>query len=278
LANSSSENQTAWSSDGKVLPKIEPHTKIKHKVLEEYIKNWVETLAGHGKYGVSRFTIVDAYSGGGLYRDGKKLWEGSPLRIIRKFEEGLSNVLLRKPYINPDFEFIFIDSNQEHIDCLVLQLYEAGFGRYIDAKKCIIKCIKFENDLDLIIKTVASRKGHSFFFLDPFNLDVTPLMTKKIFALPKTEVLLNHMVSGLYRILGHEGNKYTKFFKNFGYPDEFRDEAVNQENIAKYSYLRNEGIRVSARKSVPKSARDSTPPSVHQACNQDSLPPSSSSA
>jgi three-Cys-motif partner protein len=239
-----SENKTFWSGDGKHLPDIEPHTKVKHKVLEEYIKSWVETLAGHGKYGVRRLTIIDGYAGGGLYKDGEKTWEGSPLRLIRKFEEGLGHVIKRKPYINPDFQFIFIDSKQAHVDCLILQIYSAGFGHYIDTGRCIIKCAKFEKDLDTIVKDVEARKGHSFFFLDPFKLTVDPSMTKKIFKLPKTEVLLNLMVSGMYRILGNKTNKYDNFFKKYGYHDTFKDEAVSQENVAKYSYVRNEVIKL----------------------------------
>lgn len=239
-----SENQTHWSADGRHLPSIEAHTKIKHKVLEEYIKRWVETLAGHGKYGARRLTIVDGYAGGGLYRDGTNLWEGSPIRLIRKFEEGLQYVLARKPYLNTDFEFIFIDSNLAHIKCLELQIKSSGLGSYLENEKCKLIHADFNSNLDSIVKNIEIRKGHSFFFLDPFDLDVNPSMTKRILSLPKTEVLLNHMVSGLYRILGNKTNKYANFFNDFGYDEFFRDEAVSKNKIAKYSYLRHNAIKL----------------------------------
>jgi three-Cys-motif partner protein len=238
------QNNTYWRGDGSYLPTIEAHTKVKHKVLEEYILKWVETLLGHGRFGVTHYTIVDGYAGGGAYKDGKGIWVGSPLRIIQSFEKGLHSVLSRKPYLHPNFKFIFIDSSAEHIKCLDLQLREAGYSNYIEDGIVEIRCLDFEKNLEQIVAEVNARKGNSFFFLDPFDLDVTPEITKKIFTIPRTEILLNHMVSGLCRILGNTSDQYDNFLSEYGYGDEFKEDATSKESVAKYSYIRNETVKL----------------------------------
>ena len=77
-------SRAEWSADGIDLPTVDPHTKAKHRILEEYIKNLIVTLYGKGRYGVTTFTFVDAFCGGGMYRDpeAQEEWEGSPLKII----------------------------------------------------------------------------------------------------------------------------------------------------------------------------------------------------
>jgi three-Cys-motif partner protein len=237
---SSAENNTCWSADGSYIPRIEAHTKVKHKVLEAYIQKWVETLLGHGKYGVKKLTIIDGYAGGGAYQEGTEVWAGSPLRIIQSFEKSFHEVYSRKPYLSTDFKFIFIDSKIDHIKCLELQLREAGCGKYIDDGRCELRCLDFEESLEEIVSEVNERKGNSFFFLDPFDLDVTPEITRKIFHLSKTEVLLNHMVSGLYRILGNRSGKYNNFFEKYGYDSSFQESVLSKEALAKYSFIRNE--------------------------------------
>ncbi|MEQ8969386.1 MAG: three-Cys-motif partner protein TcmP [Coleofasciculus sp. C1-SOL-03] len=190
----SHNNSCYWSADGTHLPEIQPHTKIKHQVLGDYTQRWVETLTGHGKYGVRTVTLVDGFCGGGMYTDGNQLWEGSSLRMIRKVEEGLRNVQERKPYQELDVKFIFIDNDPDHTACLNLQLKNAGFENYIESGKCEIITGNFHEKLDYCLHRIIERKGHSFFFLDPFGLDITPEIVKKIIDLGRSEVLFNHML------------------------------------------------------------------------------------
>jgi three-Cys-motif partner protein len=137
---------------------------------------------------------VDGFCGGGMYTDGNQLWEGSSLRMIRKVEEGLRNVQERKPYQELDVKFIFIDNDPDHTACLNLQLKNAGFENYIESGKCEIITGNFHEKLDYCLHRIIERKGHSFFFLDPFGLDITPEIVKKIIDLGRSEVLFNHML------------------------------------------------------------------------------------
>lgn len=241
----SSENQCYWSADGSHLPEVHHHTKVKHRVLESYILRWVETLTGNGAHGVRVMTLVDGFCGGGMYRNGDHLWEGSSIRMIRELEEGLNNVKQRKPYHELDYEFIFIDSEREHTRCLEIQLENAGYGDYLREGKCRIITGKFEENLQYCLDRIRVRKGYSFFFLDPFALDVTPFVVREILNLGRSEVLFNHMLSGLVRILKHQDGKYKNFFKDFEADDYYRDQDINNTDFRiKQAYLRDQALKL----------------------------------
>lgn len=82
----------AWSADGSVIPEAEPHTKAKHYIIETYVVNLIHTLYGKSRHGVTNFTFIDGFCGGGLYKDPqeKDMWYGSPVKIIQAVRESLS--------------------------------------------------------------------------------------------------------------------------------------------------------------------------------------------
>lgn len=241
----SRKNQFQWSADGSHLPNVHPHTKIKHRVLESYVQRWVETLTGHGAHGVKVMTLIDGFCGGGVYKDGGQLWEGSSVRMIRKLEEGLSHVRQRKPYYKLDYEFIFIDSELEHTQCLELQLKTAGYEQYLKNGKCRVITGKFEENLQYCLERVRVRKGYSFFFLDPHGLDVTPFIVREILNLGRSEVLFNHMLSGLVRILKHREGKYKGFFEEFEAADYYRDQDIDNSDFRiRQAYLRDQALKL----------------------------------
>ena len=85
-----SNYDTTWSADGTNIPNIAPHTKTKHLLIEQYVTDLICTLYGTGKHGVKTFTIVDGFSGGGIYndRESHNTWQGSPIRLINAVREG----------------------------------------------------------------------------------------------------------------------------------------------------------------------------------------------
>lgn len=234
-----------WTADGSYLPPIPLYAKIKHLVAQEYIKNWIEVLCGHGKFGVKTVTLVDGFCGGGMYRDGDELWEGSAIRMIRMVEAGLKTVRERKSYHQLDAEFIFIDAEREHTDCLKLQLKNKGFEHYLKSGTCQIINNKFEEELPNIIRRIGERKGFSFFFLDPYGLAVTPEIVRQIIALGKSEILFNYMVSGLERIISRTDNIHRKILKDFAvdrYYEDYQFFGDTRDILAKQAYLRNQSL------------------------------------
>lgn len=231
-----------WTADGSYLPDIPLYAKTKHLVLQEYVRNWIEVLCGHGKHGVKTVTLVDGFCGGGMYKDGNQLWEGSSIRMIRMVEEGLKNVQKRKPWHKLDAEFIFIDSNREHTSCLELQLKNQGLEHYLSSGKCRIITNRFDKELNNCLERVRTRKGYSFFFLDPFGLDVTPEIVKEIISLGKSEVFFTHMLSGLVRVLFRKDKIHKKTFQDFAVDEYYKDAAAQGDFLKKQAYLRNQGL------------------------------------
>lgn len=239
----SNKKKYYWSADGTELPEIPTYAKAKHLVLQEYVKNWIEVICGHCVVGPDRLTLIDGFCGGGMYKDGDQLWEGSALRVIRMVESGLNNVQQRKEWYKPDIQYIFIDDNIEHVECLKLQLINAGFGHYLDSGKCQIITNDFLTELNNCLNIVKARKGYSFFFLDPFGLDISPSVVRDIINLGHSEILLTHMLSGLVRILPRrQEERYKKFFESFEADDYYRDIADQKDFLTRQAYLRNQAL------------------------------------
>ena len=187
------KSKVVWTADGQ-MPEIEPYTKVKHELLESYLSDWVETIIGNRSYTPNpKVTIVDGFCGGGIYKDGEDVWEGSPIRIIRAIENGWKAVKERKPYQNLDIAYLFVDRRQEHTESLEQEIRKHGYAYLLENKKCIVRTGYFEDQLNECLEWVKDRGGHSFFFLDPFGSVDLPGMARAILSLKGTEVLLNHM-------------------------------------------------------------------------------------
>jgi len=112
VANSKVRNKLSWSDEK--IPEIEVHTKAKHKIIETYLENFIYTLYGKGRRGITSFTIVDGFCGGGEYRDSETgLWKGSPIRIIKAVRRG--HLRASRNY-DLDVKYLFIDESAKHIN------------------------------------------------------------------------------------------------------------------------------------------------------------------
>lgn len=219
-----SDSQAKWSADGRYLPPIEPHTKAKHQVLESYIESLIITLYGRARYGVTKFTIIDGFCGGGMYddKDNKTLWEGSPIRIIKAVREGYNKSGRMYPL---NVKYIFIDKKRSHLDCLkTYSMPKAGLGELVDeqqhefqgkfgklVEECQFQKGEFEDLVDCCVFTVDIRKGHSLFILDPFGWsDVSMSSIRKINSLKGSEILYTYMINDIKRfVLGKPGEDRT---------------------------------------------------------------------
>jgi three-Cys-motif partner protein len=240
-ADMAKKKKCYWSADGSYLPIVDPHTQAKHRVLEDYVQKWIETLTGHGVHGPKKVTLIDGFSGGGMYQDG---WEGSSIRMIRKLLEGFSNIQKRKPWYELSYEFIFIDEEPDHTSCLTLQLKQAGFEEFLHKGICKVITGHFDDNLDYCIERVKSRGGYSFFFLDPFGLDITPSVVRKILNVGRSEVLFNHMLSGLVRLIKNRDTKYANLFNQLEADDYYREIANQPDFLARQAYLRDQSLQI----------------------------------
>jgi hypothetical protein len=59
--------QYTWKL-GRPLPVLGGHSVAKHEIFEQYIKIYIERLTRTPSQTMLNLTIVDGFSGGGLYR------------------------------------------------------------------------------------------------------------------------------------------------------------------------------------------------------------------
>jgi three-Cys-motif partner protein len=55
---------------GEEPPKIRPHSLAKHRVIDAYLRRYVDVLTQNRRIPEFRLTLVDGFSGGGVYRVG----------------------------------------------------------------------------------------------------------------------------------------------------------------------------------------------------------------
>jgi len=136
-----------WSPDGSLIPDIDPHTKAKHQIYEEYIENLIVTLYGKSRHGETTFTFVDGFCGGGIYYDPENAqsWLGSPVRIIQAVRKAVKKVNRR---LDINVKYIFIDKNKQHLLCLKNYAFPyAGLGELVDEQ-----VHKFTIDSDFLLE------------------------------------------------------------------------------------------------------------------------------
>src|SRR5260221_12735413 len=68
---------------GEELPELAPHSLAKHRIYRRYIERYIEILTATSGQEELNLTIVDGDSGGGAYRLGRDIVEGSPLIMLR---------------------------------------------------------------------------------------------------------------------------------------------------------------------------------------------------
>jgi three-Cys-motif partner protein len=248
-------SRAKWNANGENLPIVDAHTQAKHKILEEYVENLIITLYGKGRYGVTTFTFVDAFCGGGMYRvpGTGELWEGSPSRIIKAVERGYEKSQRHYPL---DVQYIFMDSEKEHIECLrKYALPESGLEKIAASSQCVFEHGEFEERADWLILKVDLRKGHSLFFLDPFGwTQVSMQSIRKINLLSGSEIVYTYMIDFMARFIEQRHETQRGNFRDVLEAEDYYLEAKSDQidTIHGQCYLRNESMRLFREKGKAK--------------------------
>ena len=248
----SRKSSFSWDSEGLILPTVEAHTMARHSVTEDYLKDWVATLCGNNMAKTRKITIVDGFCGGGMYLDkNNERYLGSPFRIINSIEAGLKTV--RQEKSKPDFildaEFIFIDNQKEHIQCLKKFIREIAPELYREnPDKFIFIHDEFEKVADKIIADIKTRNCASMFILDPTGYtDVSMETVRNIISLNKSEILYTFMVEYVSRFIELRNkpshmNAFNRVLECEGFFDEL--DLDNLKSQAQQGYIRNETLRL----------------------------------
>jgi three-Cys-motif partner protein len=199
-----SGNHYKWKL-GEPLPILGQHSLAKHDIFEQYVGIYIERLTHTPSQTMLNLTIVDGFSGGGLYRLGSGEVDGSPLRLLRAVEA--TNRALnaaRAKGFSVRADFFFVDENAEHVTFLLDLLKRRGYGSRI-GQDIFVNCSLFEDACPAILQHIQ-KKGtahRSLFFLDQYGWSDVRLATIRAIlgALKNPEILLTFAVDALIDFL-----------------------------------------------------------------------------
>lgn len=187
-----------WSLPEGLRPDVDPHTKVKHQVIEKYMYRYLETVMKNARIPELKWSLVDGFCGGGVYNDladgSAQLWYGSPFKLLdvpQKVENEI-NIGREKPRKIHTFTYL-VDKEPLHVDYLKFQLQRRDFERRFDSDIFFFSD-GFQGVYKKIIGDIKQKNSseRSFFLLDQYAYkDVPMALIKEIFtSLKSPEVLL----------------------------------------------------------------------------------------
>lgn len=186
------------------LPELGQHSSAKHNIYSDYIDRYIATLSKRHVQSKLKMTIIDGFCGGGLYTQDQKVVDGSPLRLLSAVDAARAHLHVERPHFDLDVDFVFVDSNRNHVEFLREELIKRG---HCDALGSNIKLVTsaFEDAVDVILAGIRAkgRAHHSLFFLDQYGWsDVRLATVRRIMTeLENPEVVMTFMVDALINLL-----------------------------------------------------------------------------
>ncbi len=168
---------------------ITPHTKAKHKILEEYLNAWFPILSRWN----GRIVYLDGFAGPGKYSEGE---DGSPIIAI--------NTILNHPRFNPNSNlvFLFIDKDKSRSKILTETLIEK-FPSLPPNVEYEIKTSNFSESMRSLLDSLEKDNlnlAPTFAFIDPFGYSDFPMeLVTRLLNYEKCEVLINFMSRDINR-------------------------------------------------------------------------------
>lgn len=177
---------------------IEPHTKIKHLILQRYLHAWLPMMAKHN----GRILFVDGFAGPGRYSKGE---DGSPIIALKAL---LDHPHFQTPRPQREVAFLFIEVKEDRAAALKEEI--DGFRAIRPVPDWVrIRVIQGEF-APMMTKRLDHLKGKglqlapTFAFIDPFGFAGVPLgIIARIVKNPRCECLITFMFEAINRFLSH---------------------------------------------------------------------------
>lgn len=213
-------------------PIIKQHSIAKLEVLREYLVAYFQTLAIAPGQEHLRLSLIDGFSGGGLYQHERTGVEvlGSPMVFLEAVREAeaLLNVERQKP-VKIDAQYFFIDENKNAIASLAKLLRERGYGELVGSGVELLTATFAA--VSAQVRDAASKRtpraGRAIFFLDQYGYrDVPTSEIRSIFSqLPAAEVILTFGVDALINFAS-DSPETKGILKSIGIPDALRGRTI----------------------------------------------------
>lgn len=173
---------------------FQPHTLLKHRILDSYLVAWAMKLLMSGRAG-DRLTIVDAFAGRGQDDAGNS---GSPVIAARKAAEAVAAVKKRKPETDPRIRVIAIEKTASSFKHLEQTLEPFSRQTAGDVTPLHGELVNHINDI-----VAETSDQPTFYFLDPWGIKGLDASTyAKALAGPKNEIFALFSDLGAVRLHG----------------------------------------------------------------------------
>lgn len=191
-------------------PKLDRHSEVKHKIVEDYVRRYILTLMSQATIPALHLSLVDGFSGGGCYlHESGGLADGSPVLMMRAVHEAraLLNLERRQPRdVNVDYHFIdILPDTTEYLNFWLDAKRQENAISEIDYSRTKIINNSFLAALPTLIQQVRARRmgEHAIFVLDQYNYHDLPLpdIAGILRALKGAEVILTFNVGALFTYL-----------------------------------------------------------------------------
>lgn len=196
-----------WTKGGD-LPLLGAHSLAKHEIFERYIGIYIDKLTHTWSQERLNLTIVDGFCGGGSYRMGEAVIDGSPIRLLAAVDAAQTALAIARAkgfHINVDFHFV--DEKKAHLDCLHDLLVQRGYGDRIGVDIHLTHST-FEAAYPAIRDRIKAkgRANRSLFFLDQFGWSDVRLSTIRdiLTELRSPEIMLTFAVDALIQYLSED--------------------------------------------------------------------------
>ncbi|MDB6060854.1 MAG: hypothetical protein JWM78_957 [Verrucomicrobiaceae bacterium] len=201
---SKDEEKYTWNWPSQIFPIIDPHSKIKHQIIDDYLQAYVHVLMRNAMIPRMRLSIIDGFCGGGRYRDEDgSIHYGSPIIALKSVKEAVFklNIGRQSPREFTTQNF-FVDINKNNADCLNSVLKELDEGHRIGTD-IHIHCEDFSTILPRILPKVRAFGDRAIFLLDQYAYGDVPFDDiQTIFRTVKNaEVLLTFNIDALITYL-----------------------------------------------------------------------------
>ncbi|MCL2160538.1 MAG: three-Cys-motif partner protein TcmP [Betaproteobacteria bacterium] len=195
-------------------PVLEQHSAVKHRIIESYVRNYVQTVMAQATIPRLQLTLVDGFSGGGCYlaEDGSGFVDGSPLLMMRAVREvrAFLNLSRNKPReICVNYELIDIEPKTvEYLNYWFNARNNEGVLDQEDVKRTNVKCADFLKELPRIKAAIKARKmgERAIFLLDQYSYDDLPMkeIAEILTSIKKSEIILTFNVGSLMTFISDQ--------------------------------------------------------------------------
>jgi three-Cys-motif partner protein len=192
---------------GEEPPKIRPHSLAKHRVIDAYLRRYVDVLTQNRRIPEFRLTLVDGFSGGGVYRDWKtgERQPGSPMIMLEAMRDAaIAAQEKRSKEFNLDVEYFFIEKKPTFFSYLESTLRESEFQTFLGQQVHLLRG-NFVEQLPAILQQIRQRgRGErAILLLDQFGYKDVPMPEiRRIFSeLKNAEVILTFATDAMINYL-----------------------------------------------------------------------------